>query len=70
MNKVVREHYPVEKLPEDLRVGMTLSGHVTVTIVPDSEISPNLLLEAMDAPDRPRRSKKEIDRLMNLIRRD
>jgi hypothetical protein len=69
VNKIVREHYPVEKLPEDLRFGLNINGHVTVT-VSDSEIAPNLMLEAMDAPDRPRRSKEEIDRLMAIIRHD
>ena len=33
MNKIVREHYPAAKLPEDLRVGLDLDAAVTVTIV-------------------------------------
>lgn len=32
MNKVVREHYPVEKLPADLRAELGLARTVTVTI--------------------------------------
>lgn len=32
MNKVVREHYPVEKLPADLRADLGLARTVTVTI--------------------------------------
>lgn len=32
MNKIVREHYPVEKLPEDLRQGLPDSGTVTITV--------------------------------------
>lgn len=32
MNKIVREHYPVEKLPEDLRAELGLARTVTVTI--------------------------------------
>ncbi|MBB3773611.1 hypothetical protein FHS55_004253 [Angulomicrobium tetraedrale] len=32
MNKIVREHYPVEKLPEDLREGIE-GTHVRVTLV-------------------------------------
>lgn len=32
MNKIVREHYPVEKLPEDLREGIE-GTHVRVTII-------------------------------------
>lgn len=32
MNRIVREHYPVEKLPEDLREGLAHSAFVTVTV--------------------------------------
>ena len=32
MNRLVREHYPVSKLPEDLREGFEGRGDVTVTI--------------------------------------
>jgi hypothetical protein len=70
MNKIVRMHYPVEKLPEDLRAGLDAGAHVTITIVTDAQKQPNLLLEAMDAPDRPMRSRDEINSLLNAIRRD
>ncbi|UOK69332.1 hypothetical protein [Ancylobacter polymorphus] len=36
MNKIVREHYPVEKLPEDLREGLEAT-HVRVTVVPEEK---------------------------------
>lgn len=39
MNKIVREHYPVEKLPEDLREGIE-GTHVRVTVVPEGESAP------------------------------
>ncbi|MBS9478350.1 hypothetical protein [Ancylobacter radicis] len=32
MNRIVREHYPVEKLPEDLREGLPAGRKVTVTL--------------------------------------
>lgn len=32
MNRIVREHYPVEKLPEDLRTGLPPHVFVTVTV--------------------------------------
>ncbi len=32
MNRIVREHYPVEKLPEDLREGFSQGAAVAVTI--------------------------------------
>jgi hypothetical protein len=33
MNKIVKEHYPASKLPEDLRAGVDPAATVTVTIV-------------------------------------
>ena len=35
MNKIVREHYPVENLPEDLRAELGLVRTVKVVIEPD-----------------------------------
>jgi hypothetical protein len=35
MNKIVLEHYPVEKLPEDLRVG--LDAYRTVRVIIEEE---------------------------------
>lgn len=32
MNKIVQKHYPVEKLPEDLRAELGLAKTATVTI--------------------------------------
>jgi len=32
MNKIVREHYPVSKLPEDLRVGLRPDDAVRIVI--------------------------------------
>lgn len=32
MGKIVREHYPVEKLPEDLREGLVPGQDVRVTV--------------------------------------
>ena len=32
MNKIVREHYPVSALPEDLRQGLDPAGYVRVVI--------------------------------------
>jgi sirohydrochlorin ferrochelatase len=39
MNKIVREHYPVEKLPEDLRAELGLARTATITIEPESRPS-------------------------------
>ncbi|OYX07521.1 MAG: hypothetical protein B7Z15_15735 [Rhizobiales bacterium 32-66-8] len=38
MNKIVRQHYPVDKLPEDLRAGLPAGQSVTVTL--ESESAP------------------------------
>lgn len=38
MNKIVREHYPVERLPEDLRAELGLAK--TVTVVIEAEAPP------------------------------
>jgi hypothetical protein len=32
MNRIVRKHYPVKKLPEDLRPNLSLLGTVTITV--------------------------------------
>ena len=39
MNKIVREHYPVERLPEDLRAELGLAR--TVTVVIEAEEDPS-----------------------------
>jgi hypothetical protein len=70
MNKIVREHYPVHNLPADLRAGMAADATVTVTVIMESDAPPFRLLEAMDASDRPRRSRADIDQLIDMIRSD
>ncbi len=47
MNKIVRDHYPVAKLPEDLREGFSQSGTVKVVIEID-ERSPFAYTEEKD----------------------
>jgi len=39
MNKIVREHYPVENLPEDLRAEFPGARFVTVEVAVDDEIT-------------------------------
>ncbi len=38
MNKIIKEHYPAAKLPEDLREGLDPAQEVRVTIEPASAI--------------------------------
>jgi len=51
MNKLVREHFPAEKLPAELREGLAPGAQVTVTIEAEMESRPEkvLTLEEMFA---------------------
>ena len=40
MNKIVLEHYPAEKLPEDLRAGLPADARVRVTVESEPTIKP------------------------------
>jgi hypothetical protein len=63
MNKVVLEHYPASKLPEDLRAGVNPSSTVTVTIVEEEKRPEKVMtLEEIFALRRPPfRTAEEID---------
>jgi len=39
MNKVVKKHYPIERLPADLRPGLQEHGWVHIEIEPEGEAS-------------------------------
>lgn len=39
MNRIVKEHYPVEKLPEDLREGLPRSGLARVSVEVEGSLS-------------------------------
>lgn len=41
MNKIVREHYPVANLPEDLREGFASDGTVRVVIEVEDKVGLN-----------------------------
>lgn len=38
--KIVTKHYPVEKLPEELRPGMEVGRYVRVTVEADDSLAP------------------------------
>lgn len=40
MNKIVRQHYPVDKLPEDLRGGLPPGQTVTITVEEEGAVGP------------------------------
>jgi hypothetical protein len=78
MNRLVREHYPVSKLPEDLRQGFEGKHEVRVTI--DAEASgvetqarsaPPRSLEQLFALGRPVfNTLEEIDDHLNALRQE
>jgi hypothetical protein len=64
MNRIVRENYPVSKLPKDLQAGLDPDAAVTVTIVEEEIKAPEhvMTLEeiwALRTP--PFRTAQEID---------
>jgi hypothetical protein len=62
MNRLVREHYPVERLPEDLRPNNDPNARVTVTI--EEETRPDRVMtldEIFSQKGFRRRTKEEID---------
>ena len=62
MNRIVKEHYPASKLPEDLRAGVDPAATVTVTIVEEQRHSGGVSLEEIFAARKPPfRSMDEID---------
>jgi hypothetical protein len=64
MNKLIREHYPASKLPEDLREGVDPGSIVTVTVTVETLQPPDhvMSLEEIFASRRPPfRSAEEID---------
>jgi hypothetical protein len=63
MNRIVRENYPVSKLPEDLRVGVDPSSTVTVTIVEEEKRPEKVMTldEIFSLKGFRRRSAEEID---------
>ena len=64
MSRIVRDHYPASKLPEDLRPGVDPTATVTVTIVEEETKSPRQVMSieeiwALRAP--PFRTSEAID---------
>jgi hypothetical protein len=63
MNRIVKEHYPASRLPEDLRAGVDPAATVTVTIVEEEERPERVatLEEIFALRQPPFRTKEEID---------
>lgn len=62
MNKIVRAHYPVSHLPEDLRQGLDPAAEVTVIIEEGEQPDrPMTIAQIFAARQPPYRSAQEID---------
>jgi hypothetical protein len=63
MNRIVLEHYPASKLPDDLRAGVDPSSTVTVTIVEEKKRPEQIMTldEIFSLRGFRRRSAAEID---------
>ena len=70
MNKIVKEHYPIAKLPEDLRAGLDPGAEVTVIIEQEAPTpsEPMTLDEIFTARQPPYRTAEEIDRELRKSR--
>ena len=62
MNKIVREHYPAAKLPEDLRPSGDPNARVTITIEEEEKPENVMTLdEVFSQTGFRRRTREEID---------
>jgi hypothetical protein len=69
MNRIVKAHYPVSSLPEDLREGFDPSGEVTVIVeAMDRPKKPMSIDEIFAARRPPFRSVEDIDRQIRELR--
>ena len=71
MNRIVREHYPASKLPEDLREGIDPSADVIVTVEEVERPEKSMTIEEIFAARRPPfLSADEIDQKIREQRND
>ncbi len=71
MNKIVREHYPASRLPDDLREGIDPSSEVTITVIVEETASPRMSLEEiLNLRTPPFLSRQEIDEHIRQLREE
>jgi hypothetical protein len=72
MNRIVRQHYPASRLPEDLREGIDPAREVTVTVsVDDAPPERVMSLDEIFASGRPRyESLAEINKHVRSMREE
>jgi hypothetical protein len=69
MNKLVKQHYPAAKLPEELRVGIDPNAQVTITVEAETQPEQIMSLEEMFAERRDvYASQSEINAHIDAIR--
>jgi hypothetical protein len=69
MNKIVRDHYPASRLPDDLRTGLDPKAHVRVTIeeeFPDAEKAKRLRQMLVAARQKPPTQDDPVSRIRKL----
>jgi hypothetical protein len=71
MNKIVREHYPISKLPEDLREGLDPNGTAVVTVTQSGQAAlPSKGLEAVSEYRRTHKPRYQTDKeIVDWVRR-
>lgn len=73
MNRVIREHYPIERLPEDLRKDLPACGNVSVEIVVEdpageTRVGPGQFSRFKDHRRRGFASTEDIDAHLSALR--
>ncbi len=69
MNRIIREHYPASRLPDDLRGNLDPASTVTVTVVEDEKPEKVMSLEEIfSLKGFRRRSAEEIDADLRQMR--
>jgi hypothetical protein len=69
MNRIVKAHYPVSSLPEDLREGLDPSGEVTVIVEEIDRPKKTMSIDEIFAARRPPfRTAEEIDKQIRDLR--
>jgi hypothetical protein len=73
MNKIVRERYPVSKLPEDLREGLDLKGTAVVTVTQEAGAKPRRKSSAREIMERYHASHppryRNIEEILEVVRK-
>jgi hypothetical protein len=73
MNKIVREHYPVSKLPEDLREGLDLAATVIVTVTAEASHEPRRKSSGREIIERYRATHppryRNIQEILDVVRK-